>query len=1468
MPTFQNAFISYGRADSKAFAARLHQRLVAAGLTVWFDFEDIPLGVDYQKQIDDGIEKADNFLFLISPHSVNSPYCGLEVELALKRGKRIIPLLHVEQISWETWQERNPEGTDAQWAEYQAAGKHSSFPNMHPAIGKINWVYFREGIDDFDAALQGLLAICDRHQDYVRQHTELLAAALHWEKHQQRSQFLLTGQARQQAHTWLATRFTDEQPPCVPTDLHCEFITESIKNANNLMTQVFLCHAESDRDSAEQIRRSLMRQGITVWNYRTDIQTSQNYHSAITQGIETADNVLFMLSPASAQSEYCQRELQQALDLHKRIIPILTQPTDPAQVPESLKSLQQIDLTDNLNESDYLADESELLKILNTDAAYYTEHKTWLSQALKWQRQQQNPTMLLRGYNLRRAENWLKVARTHRYPPIELQQTFIAESLRQPPNPSLDVFISYSRVDSDFARRLNETLQIQGKRTWFDQESIASGTDFQQEIYRGIESSDVFLFVLSPQSINSPYCADEVEYANGLNKRIVTVLHRPIDTADLHPILAKLQWLDFRDHDGDFQVNFQHLLHTLDTDREHLEVHTRLLLRAGEWDRKGRDESLLLRGQELATASAWLVTNAEVEPLPTGLQQEYVRASTARQAAQDAAEKKLRRGAAIGAMTAVAGIIIAVGAGLVAQARLAEAEKTIQMAKTATRLEQAGTAALNRAGFEPVAALRKALEAGTALNEIVVQEELQATSDYPAASPLLALQQIKSQIAQERLLAHQSAVFSAAFSPDGTHVTTASFDGTARVWEAMTGNAIATLTGHEGAVFSAEFSPDGTHIATASDDGTARVWEVTTGNAIATLTGHEGAVFSAEFSPDGTHITTASDDGTARVWEATTGNAIATLTGHEGGVFSAEFSPDGTYIVTASDDGTAWVWEAATGNAMTTLTGHAGGIRSAAFSPDGTQIVTASLDGTARVWEATTGNVMTTLTGHEGVVWSAAFSPDGTQIVTASLDGTARVWEAATGNAMATLVGHESPFLSTEFSPDGTQVVTASFSGMTRVWDAVTGQEISVLAGVGAVTSTEFSPDGTYIVTASDDGTVRVWEATTGNAMTTLTGDEGAVTSAEFSPDGTYIVTTSDDGTARVWEAATGNAMATLTGHEGGIISAKFNPDGTQVVTASDDGTARVWEATTGKAMATLTGHEGAVWSAGFSPDGTQVVTASYSGMTRVWDATTGKAMATLTGHEEAVRSTEFSPDGTYIVTASNDGTARVWEATTGKAVATLTEHDSNVNSAAFSPDGTQVVTASNDGTVRVWNAKTGKSVATLTGHNGGVTSAAFSPDGTQVVTASDDRTVRVWDTATGQTLAVSAGHENRVTSAEFSPDGTYVVTASADRTIRVWDLQGRQLAIYEGKLAVMSPDGQRVATVVNGRVQTYDIETLPELIDWGCEWLHNYLEYGKATDADRAICNLPPREDEAMAPTSMLDRTLPWVRAAFHLLG
>ena len=68
---------------------------------------------------------------------------------------------------------------------------------------------------------------------------------------------------------------------------------------------------------------------------------------------------------------------------------------------------------------------------------------------------------------------------------------------------------------------------------------------------------------------------------------------------------------------------------------------------------------------------------------------------------------------------------------------------------------------------------------------------------------------------------------------------------------------------------SAAFSPDGKRIVTASEDKTARLWDAATGKQIGEpLRGHEGAVMSAAFSPDGKRIVTASADNTARLWDA------------------------------------------------------------------------------------------------------------------------------------------------------------------------------------------------------------------------------------------------------------------------------------------------------------------------------------------------------------------------------------------------------------------------------------------------------------------------------------------------------------------------------------------------------------------------------------------------------------------------
>jgi WD40 repeat protein len=255
------------------------------------------------------------------------------------------------------------------------------------------------------------------------------------------------------------------------------------------------------------------------------------------------------------------------------------------------------------------------------------------------------------------------------------------------------------------------------------------------------------------------------------------------------------------------------------------------------------------------------------------------------------------------------------------------------------------------------------------------------------------------------------------------------------------GAQIAALRGREGNALSGSFSVDGGRVLTVScwdgkadwwPDGTARIWDACTGEEIAVLRVDE-EVESASFSADGGRVVTVSSGDTARVWDAHTGQEIAALRGHKGHVNSVSFSADGGRVVTASHDRTACVWDARTGQEIATLRGHEGDVNSASFSADGGRVVTASDDRTACVWDARTGQEIATLRGHEGDVNGASFSADGGFVVTASHDRTARLWDARTGEELVRIALDAAV---TILDVSSSAIALSDALGRTQVFDA------------------------------------------------------------------------------------------------------------------------------------------------------------------------------------------------------------------------------------------------------------------------------------------------------------------------------------------------------------------------------------------------------------------------------------------------
>ena len=264
-----------------------------------------------------------------------------------------------------------------------------------------------------------------------------------------------------------------------------------------------------------------------------------------------------------------------------------------------------------------------------------------------------------------------------------------------------------------------------------------------------------------------------------------------------------------------------------------------------------------------------------------------------------------------------------------------------------------------------------------------------------------------------QVLAHEAPVNDAQFSPtDGMLLVTASGSqdeasaGEARVWNALTGELVTLPMGHRRMVSAAQFSPNGRQLATASYDGTARVWDAETGRTIVSLP-HESWVWDARFSPDGRHLVTASRDRKARVWSVPSGRLLLPPLHHDGTVTRATFTAEGRGVFTVSKDAVR-IWELATEAGPAPLFETPTAMTEAVFSADGALVATATDPGagdprqraeklsTVQVWKANGERV--------GPPWKCgapvtalAFSADGQRVAVASglsnARGLIRVWK-------------------------------------------------------------------------------------------------------------------------------------------------------------------------------------------------------------------------------------------------------------------------------------------------------------------------------------------------------------------------------------------------------------------------------------------------------------------------------------------
>jgi WD40 repeat protein len=738
---------------------------------------------------------------------------------------------------------------------------------------------------------------------------------------------------------------------------------------------------------------------------------------------------------------------------------------------------------------------------------------------------------------------------------------------------------------------------------------------------------------------------------------------------------------------------------------------------------------------------------------------------------------------------------------------------------------------------------------------------------------------------------HTDRVMSVDFSPDGRRLVTASWDGTARIWDAATGKQLHVLWENDGGarnLTAARFSPDGRRVLTLAGYGFA----------LTTLDQGRPALVDPPARADEPAPEVVRTGGTTycnfvringlephtipRLWDADTGRAIAVLL--PGGEYKGNgqleplfpaFSPDGKRLAVGHGNGGVTLWDTEDGKLLKQWPVPAG-LRALAYSADGRSLILVHGNRVA-VWEADGGQHLAQWDGFAAPVRTARLSRDGQRVLL--LFGsthsqperrTVSVREVATGKEVAVLTGHADDVTDADFSPDGRSVVTASLDGTVRFWDvaganeyaAVLQQPAGGLTWAAGQPGLRLSPDGARGLVAVSRAAL-LWDAVTGQTMSVLKGHAALgdsplrnelldeVCDFQFSPDGRRVVTVSRDKFARrqreegadpvypftpvrVWDVGTGKERFALQGLRRSVRAASFSPDGKRLLTFSDGGDDFA-----------LVNDKGQVSGRGSRGGGLQA-------QVQVWDAETGKLVRTLLGEKAYCRCALWSPDGRRLFTGGTGPryASQVWDAETGQVLRTLEGEDGDhgpIEEARFSPDGRYLLGFRRSHIHKrelasVWDAETGKPHALLAGHQGDVTAAAFSPDSRWVVTSATDGTARVWEVAGGrQRHVLDGGRAVVVHAAAFSPDGRWLVTAADDWTARVWDAatgtEWLTLAGHQGPVfaAAFSPDGRRVYTAsADGTVRAWPVDPLP---------VARARQFRELTAAERARFGIADRE-------------------------
>ncbi len=844
----------------------------------------------------------------------------------------------------------------------------------------------------------------------------------------------------------------------------------------------------------------------------------------------------------------------------------------------------------------------------------------------------------------------------------------------------LTVFISYSRQDIEFIDHLQEALVERGIIPTLDRSDIEKSEEWWARIEQLIIEADTIIFALSPDSVISPVCQKEVDFAESLNKRFIPIVIRDVEKNVIPDALSRLNYIffiekQFAGADGDFEKAVSQLVNALETDIAWIREHTRLGSLAERWGKNNQSSSLILRGTELTIAEEWLEKQPKNAPAPTGNHRAYI--STSRKIANQ--RSKLILGLSISVTFILLGLVVIAFWQLTTQIKN-EANLLLQKSKDALLLGNCSSS------------MRYALAALPPVNGMSTLYGSRAEADVQLAKAASLCGKAGS-----KKISSDNKIKKVILSPTGQCLVTFKADesfgeASVSIWN-LKGSYIekvVSLKSRSYVFFSNELEAVGLLVGQKISFRSCK-----TGKEVKKFVNLKTKVVGFEFDEKNNKVLGWGDN-ELTVWNFSSEDLIQSIKYDNGdGVRTAKFGKNAELILVNPSGGRFYgdqpitLYETSTGKKIKDLYIKQGE-NLFAINQTGTRAVTSSITyGCLYLWNLEKLDKHAHLC-HEGSnIEDAIFIDKGENLLTITKNGKLWFWNSSAGSSWSSFEVPSEVSLPASITYYNNHIIINSRNSV-HVYDAHTRKLISKMsASDNHISHVAFRHN--KVIRATND-IVEWWEIPNTIRKVALLGHINTVWSAKFDPSGERVVTSSFDNTARIWDSDSGKLLQSIDINPRFVESARFNSYGDKIITLSELKRFRIWYVDSGVEdssfiLAQSQRYIDEKWVT-FNKKYKLKLDYHFNGSIRILNLD-GNVVYNNLGKGPLIEGINedhpgsFSKDG-ILTAAPGDYPVQIYDTLTGAIMLRLGRYGTEAGTVRFSEDSRQVV-SSHDNEARIW---------------------------------------------------------------------------------------------------------------------------------------------------------------------------------------